>query len=63
MPMNARKRLLVLNGHEAWVYQLTSLPYDLDIAIGQCERYLPSRDTQIWPIPSNGRLIDLERHV
>ncbi len=33
------RTLLVLNCHEAWVYQLGSLGYDLDIIVGLKGRY------------------------
>ena len=34
-----RERLLVFNCHEAWVYQLGLLDYDLDIICGLSGRY------------------------
>jgi Glycosyl transferases group 1 len=52
-------RILVLNCHEAWVYQLRLLGQPLDIVIG-----LPGRHTQGWdeavrPVPANARLVSL----
>ncbi len=61
MPKNARKRLLVFNCHEAWAYQLTALPFDLDIVVGLSGLHTQTWDQQIRPIPNNGRLIDLEQ--
>jgi len=55
----AKKTLLVFNCHEAWVYQLGALGYDLDIIIGLKGRYKPSWDAQIRPVPPNSRLITL----
>ena len=54
-----KKILLVFNCHEAWVYQLGSLGYDLDIIIGLKGRDHPSWDERIRPVPKNSRLITL----
>ncbi|MHC4460002.1 MAG: glycosyltransferase [Planctomycetota bacterium] len=54
-----KKTLLVFNCHEAWVYQLGSLGYDLDIIVGLKGQYKPSWDEQIRPVPRNSRLITL----
>ena len=54
-----KKTLLVFNCHEAWVYQLGALGYDLDIIIGLKGRYKPTWDAQIRPVPPNSRLITL----
>jgi len=54
-----KKTLLVFNCHEAWVYQLGALGYDLDIIIGLKGRYKPSWDEQIRPVPPNSRLLTL----
>ena len=57
----ARKKvLLVFNCHEAWVYQLGVLGYDLDIIVGLKGRYKQTWDEQIRPIPPNSRLITLD---
>jgi len=55
----AEGRLLVFNSHEAWVYQLSALAYDLDIIVGLNGRYTKDWDTCIRPIPANARIIDL----
>jgi glycosyltransferase involved in cell wall biosynthesis len=52
-------RLLVLNCHEAWVYQLRLLDTPLDIVVG-----LPGRHTKRWdegmrPVPPKSRLVSL----
>ncbi len=54
-----KKTLLVFNCHEAWVYQLGALGYDLDIIIGLKGRYKPTWDAQIRPVPPNSRLLTL----
>ena len=54
-----KRTLLVFNCHEAWVYQLGVLGYDLDIIIGLKGRYKETWDEQIRPIPPNSRLITL----
>ena len=53
------KTLLVFNCHEAWVYQLGVLGYNLDIIIGLRGRNRLSWDEQIRPVPHNSRLITL----
>ena len=53
------KTLLVFNCHEAWVYQLGLLGYDLDIIIGLQGQYHLSWDEQMRPVPPNSRLITL----
>lgn len=54
------KRLLVFNCHEAWVWQLNALDYDLDIICGLQGRYTSGWDTHIRPVPARGRLISLD---
>jgi hypothetical protein len=54
-----RKRLLIFNSHEAWIYQLSALDYALDIIVGLNGRYTQDWDTRIRPIPVNARIIDL----
>lgn len=54
---HSKGRLLVFNCHEAWVYQLASLDYDLDIVVE-----LPGRHTLDWdhharPLPAGARLL------
>jgi len=55
-----RERLLVFNCHEAWVYQLGLLDYDLDIICGLSGRYTRGWDSHIRPVPDRARLIRLE---
>jgi len=57
------RRLLVFNCHEAWVYQLGVLGYDLDIVIGLKGRYKPTWDYQMRPLPARSRLISLSDAV
>jgi len=54
-----RKTLLVMNCHEAWVYQLGILGYELDIVAGLKGRYKQTWDTQMRPVQPNSRLITL----
>ncbi|MHC4645710.1 MAG: glycosyltransferase [Planctomycetota bacterium] len=56
---HSRKRLLVFNCHEPWVYQLGVLGYDLDIIIGLKGRYKETWDDRMRPLPANARLITL----
>lgn len=56
---NHKKTLLVFNCHEAWVYQLGVLGYNLDIIVGLKGRYKPTWDEQMRPIPPNSRLVTL----
>ena len=53
------KTLLVFNCHEAWVYQLGILGYNLYIIVGLKERYKQTWDEQMRPIPPNSRLVTL----
>ncbi|MCX7966362.1 MAG: hypothetical protein N2596_07045, partial [Syntrophorhabdaceae bacterium] len=53
-------RLLVFNCHEAWVYQLGSLNYELDIIDGLPGRYTSTWDKRMRPVPPNARLVGLE---
>ncbi|MBF0142575.1 MAG: glycosyltransferase family 4 protein [Magnetococcales bacterium] len=53
-------RLLTLNCHEAWVHQLGYLDARVDIIDGLPNRYTPSWDTHVRPVPANARLISLE---
>lgn len=52
-------QLLTLNCHEAWVHQLESLGCPVDIIDGLPNRLVPTWDTRIRPIPTNGRIISL----
>lgn len=61
MAEHSTKRLLVFNCHEAWVYQLACLPYELDIVVGLPGRHTPDWDKHTRPIPPNARLIRLEQ--
>ena len=54
-----KKTLLVFNCHEAWIYQLGALGYDLDIITGLQGRYKKTWDQQMRPLPANSRLITL----
>lgn len=54
-----KKTLLVFNCHEAWVYQLGELGYDLDIIVGLKGQYKQTWDEQIRPVPPNCRLVTL----
>jgi hypothetical protein len=53
------RTLLVFNCHEAWVYQLRVLGYDLDIIVGLKGQYKNICDQQMRPVPPNSRLISL----
>jgi len=53
-------RLLVFNCHEAWVYQLAGLPFDLDIIVGLKGRLKASWDEQMRPMPENARFVELK---
>lgn len=54
-------RLLTLNCHEAWVYQLGYLGYELDIIDALPGRYCPRWDTNVRPVPKNSNLISLDQ--
>ena len=54
-----KKVLLVFNCHEAWVYQMRVLGYELDIVVGLGGRYTSTWDLQMRPIPPNSRLLSL----
>lgn len=56
---NHNKTLLVFNCHEAWVYQLGVLGYNLDIIVDLKGRNLSTWDERMRPIPPNSRLITL----
>jgi hypothetical protein len=58
--MNSASRLLTINAHEAWVYQLGHLGAELDIIDGMPGRYCGSWDLRIRPIPSGARLVKLD---
>jgi len=53
------KALLVFNCHEAWVYQLAALGYELDIVVGLKGQYKSTWDDQMRPLPPNSRPISL----
>ncbi|MBF0134431.1 MAG: glycosyltransferase [Magnetococcales bacterium] len=57
--LHPKPRLLTLNCHEAWIYQLGSLGYPLDIVDGLPNRHVPSWNLGTRPIPGNSRLITL----
>ena len=57
MKTNSKGRLLVFNCHEAWVYQLTSLDYDLDIAVGLPGRHILGWDYHTRPLPPGARTL------
>jgi len=56
---NHKKTLLVFNCHEAWVYQLGVLGYDVDIIVGLKGQYKQTWDEQIRPMPANSRFMTL----
>jgi hypothetical protein len=56
-----RRRVLVMNCHEAWVHQLGVLDFDLDIVVGLKGRLVSGWDEQMRPVPKNARLISLEQ--
>ncbi len=56
---NRRRALLVFNCHEAWVYQLGVLGYELDIIVGLKGQYKNTWDQQMRPVPPNSRLLSL----
>ena len=58
---NHKKTLLVFNCHEAWVYQLRVLGYNLDIITGLEGRYKESWDEQMRPVPAGSRLVSLSQ--
>ncbi len=57
--LNHNKTLLVFNCHEAWVYQLGVLGYNLDIIVGLEGRSKQTWDERMRPVPPNSRLITL----
>lgn len=56
-----KKTLLVFNCHEAWVYQLRVLGYNLDIITGLEGRYKENWDEQMRPVPADSRLVSLSQ--
>ena len=56
-----QRRLLVFNCHEAWVHQLGTLDYDLDIVVGLPGHYTTGWDEHMRPLPANARLIRLDQ--
>ncbi|HNS20100.1 MAG TPA: glycosyltransferase [Sedimentisphaerales bacterium] len=56
-----KKRLLVFNCHEPWVYQLDSLGYDLDIIVDLPGKYNKGWDEHMRPVPARARLITLSQ--
>lgn len=61
MKNTPKKRLLVFNCHEAWIYQLSALDYDLDIIVGLKGHHTTAWDIHVRPIPPNARLISLKQ--
>lgn len=57
------RTLLVFNCHEAWVYQLGCLGFNLDIVVGLGGRYKSGWDEQMRPLPANSRVITLQEAV
>jgi len=53
-------RLLVMNCHEPWIYQLRVLDADLDIVIGLEGRYTTTWDDAMRPQPPRSRLLSLD---
>ena len=58
-----RPTLLVFNCHEAWVYQLGVLGFQLDIIVGLKGRYTAAWDEQMRPKPPHSRFIRLDEAV
>ena len=60
-PRTDRKpvRLLVLNCHEAWIYQLRVLDAELDIVIGLSGRAVSGWDARMRPLPPGARTLQL----
>ncbi len=56
-----KNRLLTLNCHEAWVYQLSYLPAQIDIIDGLPNRYTAAWDKRMRPVPANARLISFDQ--
>src|SRR5262249_54035980 len=56
---NMNGRLLVLNCHEAWVYQLRLLDVPMDIVIGLPGRHTAGWDYGMRPVPAKARLVTL----
>jgi hypothetical protein len=54
-------RLLVLNCHEAWIYQLRLLRQPLDIVVGLSGRHTQQWDQAMRPLPPKSRLVSLEK--
>src|SRR6056297_3568255 len=55
------KTLCVFNCHEAWVYQLACLGFNLDIITHLPGLYKNSWDYNIRPLPKKSRLITLDQ--
>jgi len=53
-------RLLTLNCHEGWVYQLGYLDFDIDIIDGLPGRYCDQWDTRMRPVPRGAHLKRME---
>ena len=53
-------RLLVFNCHEAWVSQLGSLDYDLDIILDLPGRAVTGWDANMRPFPRRARALTLD---
>lgn len=63
MPKKAKpqkKRLLVFNCHESWVYQLHQLDFQLDIITELDGRHTADWDYNMRPFPENARKISLK---
>lgn len=54
------RRLLVFNDHESWNYQLEAYDGDVDFVIDLPGRLIRDRDTNMRPIPRNGRLVRVD---
>jgi hypothetical protein len=54
-------RLLTVNSHEAWLYQLGGLDASVDIVDGVPGRYVTAWDTRVRPVPANVRLVRAEQ--
>ena len=59
----SRRPLLVINSHEAWIYQLNALAVPFHIVDGMPGRYCASWDTNVRPVPRLAKLISQDEIV
>ena len=53
-------RLLTLNSHEGYLYELARTGYPMDVIVGLPGHHHPTWDERLRPVPDNVRLISLE---